>query len=262
MPRLSRVPSLLLGLLLALAPRGAAGQGIRPVDPNGLLAGRSQLESLAVSAERQASSLPAGSSQRARRERDVRLLRERLRGGDFNAGDRVFVELLGEHPYRDTVIVRDGRTIQLPDMPAFSVAGVLRSELPERVRSEVARYVRDPQLRVVSLIRIAVTGEVTRPGFFSLPSDVPLSDAVMQAGGPTSNADLRKLIVRRDSEVLYDGADLQEAVRSGDTVDQLGLRPGDELHVGTRRQSFMQSMIPIATLATAVVALVATLAAR
>jgi hypothetical protein len=53
----------------------------------------------------------------------------------------------------------------------------------------------------------------------------------MRAGGLTTTSDLHKTVVRRGSETIYSSRELQTAMTNGETVDQLALRPGDEIVV-------------------------------
>lgn len=89
---------------------------------------------------------------------------------------------------------------------------------------------------VTPLTRIAVLGEVARPGYFAVRSDVPLTDAIMQAGGPTVSADLERSVVRRASREYRSADETRQAVAKGLTIDQFGLSAGDELVVGRQHQ--------------------------
>src|SRR3989442_7107013 len=56
------------------------------------------------------------------------------------------------------------------------------------------RSIKNPVVRARPLIRIAVIGEVTRPGFYLVPPTSQVEDAVMAAAGPTQNAKLAGLV--------------------------------------------------------------------
>jgi hypothetical protein len=57
----------------------------------------------------------------------------------------------------------------------------------------------------------------------------------MAAGGPTVTADVERTIVRRDSREYRSSDETRQAVSRGLTIDQFGLRAGDELVVGKKR---------------------------
>ena len=110
------------------------------------------------------------------------------------------------------------------------------------------------EVDVTPLTRIGVLGEVARPGYFAFRSDVPITDAIMLAGGPTATADIDRTVVRRASREYRSADETRQAVAKGLTLDQFGLSAGDELVVGRQRQ-----LINPAT--TAVIGMIASLAA-
>jgi hypothetical protein len=186
---------------------------------------RAELEAQAAEAER--------SSSEARRN-EARQIRERLRDGDFQTGDRIVLAVTGQPTLTDTFAVRAGRTLLLPNLPEISLNGVLRSELGEFMTQQLGRFVRNPTVRAESLVRVAVMGAVTRPGFYSIPADLLLSDAIMVAGGPAGNAEPKRTVVRRSGTELLEGKEVQTALTAGRTLDQLNIRAGDEIVVGQK----------------------------
>lgn len=164
------------------------------------------------------------------------LIRARLEEGDFRVGDRVVVRLEGSRAgvIPDTLLVEEGPTLDIPNMGEVSLRGVLRSELQEYLTRELGRFVRDPTLTAQSLIRLSVQGSVGTPGFYMFPSEMLLSDVLMVAGGPSQQADMEDLSVRRGNRTLMDPTEVQNALDEGRSLDQLGLRAGDEITVPLR----------------------------
>ncbi len=218
--------------LLVVTAGSAAAQCATCADSKGSHATRAELEALASRAE-EANPSEAAELQRARKLEAGRI-RARLEEGDFIAGDRVVLLVEGDTALTDTFTVRAGGMLSLPGLPDVSLSGVLRSELQPHLTTHIARYLRNPSVTAASLMRLAVVGEVVRPGFYPVPADVPLADIVMTAGGPTQAADLGRLTIRRGNEEFLSTADLRIAVANGLTVDQLNLRSGDEITVGAR----------------------------
>jgi protein involved in polysaccharide export with SLBB domain len=99
---------------------------------------------------------------------------------------------------------------------------------------QLSRYIKDVRVRATPLVRLSVLGPVGKPGFFYMPSDIPLGDAVMRAGGPSGTADLNKSVIRRNTEELYDSRNTRTAMNEGLTLDQLSLRDGDSIEVGEK----------------------------
>jgi len=121
-------------------------------------------------------------------------IRYRLEHGDFYPGDRVVVRVeQGSGGFADTLVVRDGKRIDLPQMGTFPLEGVLRSELETSLSTYLGKYLRSPVVQATPLVRLAVMGAIGRPGFFYTPADLPVTDILMRAGGPTPDADLEKV---------------------------------------------------------------------
>ena len=82
-------------------------------------------------------------------------------------------------------------------------------------------------------------GEVTRPGYYQVPLELTLGDALMVAGGPTPDADLTRLSVRRGRATLLPAATARDGMVRGRPLGALGIDSGDELVVvGPRRRNW------------------------
>ncbi|HEV2132586.1 MAG TPA: polysaccharide biosynthesis/export family protein [Longimicrobiaceae bacterium] len=165
---------------------------------------------------------------------EATLIRTRLAEGDFQVGDRIVMAVAGEPALTDTFVVRRDRTLDLPALGEVSLQGVLRSELQDHLAQHVGRHIRNPVVRASSMMRVSILGAVGRPGFYMLPSDEVLTNALMVAGGPAQTATLTRIRIERGSERIWDGAALQQAIIEGRTLDQLNLRAGDKIVVPER----------------------------
>ncbi|MEO8335679.1 MAG: SLBB domain-containing protein [bacterium] len=164
------------------------------------------------------------------------LLKTRLEKGDFQDGDRIVMKLLGPTLLlgatgNDTIIVRAGRMLPLPQMADLPLTGVLRSELHDQLTHHLAQYLRDSSVRAIPLIRLAVLGQVRNPNYYYTSADVLLSDMVMKAGGPNATADVNNMVIRRGGDVIWNAQDTRTALADGLSLDRLHLRAGDELYV-------------------------------
>src|SRR5690606_2921512 len=138
---------------------------------------RSELEAMAAQAEREAQAATDPDVKR-QKQADAASLRDRLTNGDFHPGDRIALLVSGDSTLTDTVTVRGGRVIQLSNLPDISLQGVLHSELDSYLTKQLSKYLRNPEVRAQSLIQVAVLGAVGKPGFYNLPTDVTLTDAI------------------------------------------------------------------------------------
>ena len=229
-------------LLSAWIAVGAMPGTVSGQAPAGLLTSRDELSAAATQADQSRNPMQAAA------------IRQRLRDGDFQVGDRILLTVVSDAAHSDTLVVREGRVLDLPGKAVLPLSGVLRSELKDRVTAEVLKYVKAEEVNVTPLTRIAVLGEVVRPGYFAVRADIPITDAIMLAGGPTSAADIDRTVVKRASLEYRSAEETRQAVAKGLTLDQLGLSAGDELIVGRQRQFINQSFV-------AAVGMVASLAA-
>ncbi|HEV8304165.1 MAG TPA: polysaccharide biosynthesis/export family protein [Gemmatimonadales bacterium] len=155
---------------------------------------------------------------------------------DFQAGDRILLRVEGDSVLSDTFTVVAGPALRLPSVGEISLAGVHRADLETYLTRELSRYLKDPVVHARALIRVAVLGEVLHPGFYAVPLDLVLADALMVAGGPTQDAKVDKLRIVRSGASVWSGSRLQTAIARGSTLEDLRLRAGDRIEVpGGRR---------------------------
>ncbi|MDP9080676.1 MAG: polysaccharide export protein [Bacteroidota bacterium] len=77
--------------------------------------------------------------------------------------------------------------IEIPILGKIKVSGFTTSQVTEIVRTEAAKYYKDPTIMVrFANFKISVTGEVLRPGVYVLPNEkVTILDAIALAGDLT-----------------------------------------------------------------------------
>ena len=230
----------ILGLLvaMALAAPELVAQQAEPWDPGRIQVTRADLQQLLQRLDQAAASNTYSQPVRDRARAEAAVIRVRLAEGDFQVGDRISLVVEGEQALSDTFSVRDGRMLRLPTIGDVSVAGVLRSELEAHMQMTIGKFLRDPVVRARSLIRVSLLGEVSKPGFYVVPTDMVLSDALMLAGGPTPAARLQRLRIERDGDAIWSDAPLQKALAEGQTIEQLNLRAGDQVVVPRRATGF------------------------
>ena len=242
-----------VGGALTVAVSAGDAQSPGSSDPRRMSAPRAALETQAARAEDSAASTAVAPELRETKRVEAFLLRQRLEEGDFLVGDRIVVTVVDEPTLTDTAVVRSGTTIELGKLPAISLHGVLRSELDEHLTRELARYIRDPRVTAVPLLRVAVLGHVGHPGYMHVPADMLLSDLLMRAGGPAGTADLRKAELRRGTERLIGPRGVQTALADGISLDDLHLRSGDEFNVPERRNTNWATVMQAAAVVTGLV---------
>ena len=142
--------------------------------------------------------------------------------------------------------------IILPLAGNVSVRGLTLEEATEKIRAAYNQFVIDPIVTVGLAaqrpLQISVTGEVTRPGLYTFSlvvgSALPrLSTALLTAGGSTTQADLRQVVIRRfllDGSFIEQRVDLFTPLAAGEPIPEVRLEDGDaiivpKLQVGTEQ---------------------------
>ena len=233
-------------MVMALASLGTAARAQSGPVGDGAVAHyetRAELEAQAKEAEAQ------------HRTGEAFLLRARLNDGDFQEGDRILFGLVGGNQLigmpgtgsqMDTLVVKSGKVIRFPNLGDLSLAGVLRSELADRITAHLATYVKNPVVQVSPLLRIGVIGHVVRQGFYYTSADVLLPDLLMQAGGLAADGDLKQVTIHRGADVIWKARDVQTALSDGLSLDRLHLRAGDQIEVGAASHFAWAPVIQIA----------------
>jgi polysaccharide export outer membrane protein len=208
-----------VALLALLAAPSLSAQG-------SLGATRQALEARAARLEQPGQSADAA--------REAAAIRTRLARGDFRVGDRILLTVEGEKELSDTFTVGLGGQLTLPLIGNVALEGVLRSELQEYLTRRLAQNLRDPDVRTRAFVRLSIQGAVTHPGYYGVPADALLSDALMAAGGTTQEANVTRLRIERDGKPIWEGKALQQAIADGRTLDGAGLVAGDQVIVPRR----------------------------
>lgn len=218
---------MLIGALAIAVPAVCFGQD--PLTPGRLEVDRSELTRLLAQYDALARSTAYSEALRDDVQVQADRIRERLRTGDFRPGDRIALFIEGERATRwDTLTIEAGPQIDVPMFGPITLQGVLRSELESHLSTEISRFVQTPRVQARALIRLSVMG-VGRPGFYTLPADLLLSDVVMLTGGPGAATDPGRIRIERGQNVLWSVDELFAAVAEGRTLDHLGLQAGDRI---------------------------------
>lgn len=219
-------------------------------------ASREVLEEALSRFDNAARSQAYSSELRARARAEAAGIRNRLQEGDFRVGDQILLAVEGDSVLSDTFVVALGLIVQLPNVGEISLGGVLRSELQSHITQELDRFLADPVIRARPMIPIAILGAVNEPGYYRVPIETPITDAIMLVGGPTDRANLRKAHLDRYGERIWLGPELETALREGETLDEIKMLPGDEVIIPTKPAlSFTQIVGLVGTVAGTVFAL-------
>ena len=255
------IPNLTLAVALTLicaTGEALTAQTSTPIDAATYrLATRAQLEAGSLEFDRLAASTAYGENTRARARAQSTEMRRRLTEGDFRVGDRIVLRIEGQLMLDDTVTVGEGTRITVRGFRQVELAGVLRSELETKLRTDLSENVRNATVSARPLMRVAVFGSVGNPGYHSVPEETTLDQLIMRAGGPVAGAAIEKMTLQRADTVLLKSDEVTGAVAQGRTLGALGVLDGDALvipvgsvpgAVNTRIQLFSTLVFPLVTI--------------
>jgi len=158
------------------------------------------------------------------------------------AGDRFAVLIANIPEFSGQYQVQVDGTVDFPGIGSVSIWGLTIQQTAKLLtdRYTQAEILHDPTITVslltVNALRIALSGEVNRPGSYAIPSidgKLPtLTEAIQKAGGITALADLRQIKLIRARRSGPDEAfqvNLWELLQAGDLRQDITLRDGDSI---------------------------------
>jgi polysaccharide export outer membrane protein len=140
-------------------------------------------------------------------------------------------------------ILPDG-TSSLPLLGSVQLTGLTLGQASRWLTSLYGKQLKRPQLYLTLVnprpVKVAIIGEVEKPGLYPLQSfSTPIS-AIQQAGGITVNSDIRNIILRRQAGM--DGSqkqatlDLSQVLLNGNQLQNPVLFDGDTLIIGHTKE--------------------------
>jgi polysaccharide export outer membrane protein len=158
-------------------------------------------------------------------------------------GDSVLVEVFGATEFSGAQVVLIDGTISLPLAGILKVEGLTLQQTTDEITFRLSAFLERPivsvRLQQPRPLKIAVVGEVNRPGAYTAPS-VPTPPTVTQllqaAQGITESADVRRIQVRRSQgtgQFQTVMVDLWSFLQGGDLSRDLTLRDADSIFVPT-----------------------------
>src|SRR5712671_4784055 len=151
--------------------------------------------------------------------------------------DVLRIDVWKEAEISRSVPVRPDGKISLPLLNDVQAAGLTAMELANNISEGLKKFITNPQVTVsvseINSRRVYVTGEVTRPGAFSLLPNMTVLQALTSASGFTQFARTKKIYVLRNEggkQVKYP-FNYNEVVNGHKPEDNITLQPGDTIVV-------------------------------
>lgn len=152
-------------------------------------------------------------------------------------------ELSGEFP------IDENYDLLYPLIGPINVRNLSVTQLRERLNTDLSQLFQRPFIAVTPLFRVAVLGEVLKPGLYSVDPTLTVFDVIALAGGPTRDANQNKLQLIRGGENIRLSLDPAAIARS--TLRELGMRSGDQVVVPRKSLTFQDwsLIVQVASLA-------------
>lgn len=160
---------------------------------------------------------------------ELSIAEDRLVNGDFQPSDALQLDVTGMPEFTGSFSLDRQKNLVLPTIDPISMQGVLYSEAESAIQDGLAVYIRNPIVRVIVTKRIAIIGGIASPGFYDVPPETTVSQAIMLAGGPAGNAKLNQAEFRRMGDAYTDP--YGQLAFTNVSLVELGVMSGDELFV-------------------------------
>lgn len=169
----------------------------------------------------------------------------------LGGGDNIRIDVFDLPQFSGEYQIPAGGAIQLPLIGSISVQGMTLEDAANAISAAYSRFLKRPLITVSLLatrpLNIWISGEVSRPGSYSLPlasggGNRPsvqfptLVQALEKAMGVTLAADIRRVQLRRrlgaapEQVITYD---LEQYLQTGNLTQDITLRDGDSIFVPT-----------------------------
>jgi polysaccharide export outer membrane protein len=168
--------------------------------------------------------------------------RTRAEQSVLTPGDSVRIVVWRKPEFSGDFVVAPDGTITHPLFRSVRVAGLPFATAETNLRTFLGRFEENPQFVMEPLIRVAVSGEVTRPLVFAARPETTIGEALARAGGTTPNGARNRVRVLR---LQASGQQQQLVVNLANPTESdatLPVRSGDQIVVD-RRKSFLRDIV-------------------
>jgi polysaccharide export outer membrane protein len=170
-------------------------------------------------------------------------------------GDKVVLRVWREPTWSDAFPVDPSGDVVLPRIGRMRVAGMMPSALEDSVRIRLATYLREPNVDLIVLRRVAVLGSVKKPDVLFVEPVTTLQDVIAQAGGLSEDGDVNRIEILRGGERVPVGRWRDVASRPATDI-----RSGDQIVVGRKNWLSRNALAAVSSIAVAASVLLSAIA--
>lgn len=151
----------------------------------------------------------------------------------IGAGDILLIRVWREPELSGPVTVTVEGSITLPLIGQAQAQGLTPQQLATRLTEMLGKYINRPEvlvfLQAVNSKRYYVSGEVNRPGQFSLIAPTTVLEALVNAGGLKEFANKKKIVIMRGDKRFF--FNYKDVVRGKKLEQNILLEHGDHVIV-------------------------------
>ncbi len=154
-------------------------------------------------------------------------------------GDQVLIDIYGRSEDNHSLTITPEGTINIPYVGVVAVGGMTIEQATARISSALATVysaIRTGATKVtvalgdIRSIKVILTGEVVKPGSYTLPSVATVFNALYYSGGPSESGSFRNIkLIRSGKEIAR--LDIYEFLINGDFTGNIRLEDQDVLMV-------------------------------
>ncbi len=167
---------------------------------------------------------------------------------DISLADQSNVQNLG---LNDDFVIDSRGNITLPIIGEIRAVGHTRRSLARAIEDSLS--IRAVRVMCSPLIRVTLMGAVNKPGSYLIEPKESLWGLINDAGGPSNNADVKKIYVERSGKIIVNN--LLEGFEQAHALEQIGVRSGDQIYVPGRSSFNFRTVVDYATLTASFVVL-------
>jgi len=155
----------------------------------------------------------------------------------LGSGDEIIINVWRHDDLKRTVQIDPSGNIYVPLAGKVEASGLTISQLREKIAFGLSKYIIDPQIDInVSNLKsrkVHILGEVKSAGTFTLDQKMLVWEAISQAGGFTTDANQKNvLLVRNENGVARVAAlNIHDMLKTGKIDQNIYLKSGDVVYV-------------------------------
>ncbi|MBK0384089.1 SLBB domain-containing protein [Pedobacter sp. SD-b] len=157
----------------------------------------------------------------------------------IGTNDQLLIDIYGYSEVSYNLTVSPEGTINLPYVGIVQVGGLTVEAATSRIKTKLSKIYNglnsgNTKLSVtignIRSIKVILTGEVMKPGTYTLPSLATLFNALYSSGGPTDNGSFRNIEVIRNGKKVA-SLDVYDFLLRGDLKNNIRLQDQDIIRV-------------------------------